>query len=295
MVKFLESRHESASGVHSMRSWDQIVDSGKIADVLERLRGMVRHNVYSCPEEYDLVYPGYAGDLQYYMDRTRRGATLCLGIGTGRDFSNIAEANPDAVGIDCSPQMIELLRRKHPHIGDEQIKLADAADERSFDTEQFDTIIGPYSFLQVVGRERMQQVLNNVHRWLKPGGMLYTDTFNPYLIPFHKPGLETSIREIGTETRIAIYVIYDHLKQHMQELAVVSRNGDEKLISMDLSYYLPPEIVSAIKRAGFASVEVHGGYQHEPFDTVQNEVLVYEARKQPDPSGNGNGRSPQYP
>ncbi len=278
-----------------MRNWGQIVDPGKIADVLERLSGMVRYNVYSCPEEYDLTYPGYAGDLQYYIDRTRRGATLCLGIGTGRDFSKIAEANPDTVGIDCSPQMIELLRRKHPNIRDGQIKLSDAADERSFDAEQFDTVIGPYSFLQVVGREHMQQVLNNIHHWLKPGGVLYTDTFNPYLIPFHKLGLETSIREIGIETRIAIYVLYDHLIQHMQELVVVSRNGDEKLISMDLAYYFPSEMVSAIKQAGFSTVEVHGGYQDEPFDAAQNEVLVYEARKQSDPSGNGNDRSPQYP
>jgi len=242
--------------------------------------------VWHCAEQYELAYPGYEGDRDYYLEKGKNGRVLYLGVGTGRIFGKMAEQNPAAVGLDSSPEMLDLLRRKFSRLTDRQLMLADAVNA-PLSANQFDTIVAPYSFLQVVKEEQLAPLLDSVHRWLKPGGRFHTDTFSSFLIPFSKKGLEASIRCIGGETRIAIYVLYDHLRQTMKEMALVSRGQEEKLLEMNLHYYFPHELEKAMRSAGFDSVNVYGGYHGEPFNPSENEVTVFEARKVDRSNGNG--------
>lgn len=293
MPNLLTLERDSSPNVHSLREWGQIEDPEEVQRVLDRIQATTHLDIYKCAELYELAYPGYEGDLDYYLEKGGDGRVLYLGVGAGRIFSHLAQVNPDAVGIDNSPQMLALLCRNHPHVQNGQIMLGDAVTEQ-FPESHFDSVIAPYSFLQVVGEGQLPQLLKNVRRSLKPGGQFHTDTFSPYLIPFQKPGLEASIRRIGADTRIAIFVLYDHLKQSMKEMALICRDGEEKMTEMDLQYYFPRELIAAMEDAGFEDVRVSGGYQDESFNPVENEVLVYEARRamrgaahQPSPSGNG--------
>jgi SAM-dependent methyltransferase len=280
----------------SPKGWDQIEQPSEVHRVLDRIRAATRYDVYQCAELYESAYPGYEGDAEYYLEKGKDGRVLYLGVGTGRIFSRLAGRNPHAVGIDNSPEMLELLRRRHPEIAARQVLQADAATAE-LPQAQFDSVLAPYSFLQVVGEDALPRLLKNVHRWLKPGGRFHADTFSPYLIPFLKKGLEASIRVIGADTRIAIYVLYDHLKQSMQEMAFVCRGGEEKLLQMNLHYYFPRELLAALRTAGFDEVSIAGGYRGESFDPSENEVIVYEARRREDAKGqrqapSGNGRCP---
>ncbi|MFA6038708.1 MAG: methyltransferase domain-containing protein [Candidatus Peribacteraceae bacterium] len=293
MPNLLALQRDSSPDVHSLREWGQIEDPGEVQRVLDRIQATTHLDVYKCAELYELAYPGYEGDLDYYLEKGVNGHVLYLGVGAGRIFSHLAQENPDAIGIDNSPEMLELLRRRHPHVQNRQVMLADAVTEQ-FPESHFDSVVAPYSFLQVVEEKQLSPLLKNVHRSLKPGGQFHTDTFSPYLIPFQKPGLEASIRRIGMDTRVAIFVLYDHLKQAMKEMALICRDGDEKMTEMDLQYYFPRELIAAMEDAGFEDVKVSGGYQGEPFNPIENEVLVYEARRaveepvhRQSPSGNG--------
>ncbi len=268
----------SQNQVHSPKRWEQIENPEEVRRVLDRIRGATRFDVYRCAEQYELAYPGYEGDLPYYLEKGKSGRVLYLGVGTGRIFGKLAEKNPAAVGLDNSPEMLEMLRRHYPSIKQNQVLLADAVNAPLAEN-QFDTVIAPYSFLQVVEEKHLPDLLKSVHKWLKPGGTFHTDMFSPYLIPFRRKGLEASVRQVCADTRIAIYITYDHERQHMTEMALIDSNGDEQVLEMNLHYYFPREINAALTAGGFESSRMTGGYKGEPFDPTENEVLVFETRK----------------
>jgi len=268
----------------SPSDWEQIEDGREVDRVLTRLQNTTRTAVYDCPELYELAYPGYPGDRDYYLEETQAGRVLYLGVGTGRIFLPMAAQNPQVYGVEYSPEMCRVLERRQPHVADRLLQ-CDAADA-PVKPDSLDTVVAPYSFLQVIGRKSIPELLNRVHAWLKPGGRFLTDTFSPYAIPFRRPGLEASIRQIGAQTRIAIYILYDHVAQQMQELALIERDGEAaRVLDMRLEYFFPRELVEAIQRAGFDPVRMQGGFDGRPFDPVGSDVVVYEAIKPPATNG----------
>ncbi|HEX3147903.1 MAG TPA: class I SAM-dependent methyltransferase [Gemmataceae bacterium] len=97
-------------GGHSpKRAWDIIDHPDEVRRVLERIRRTARFDVYRCADLYDLAYPGYGGDADYYLSKGRVGKVLYLGVGTGRIFTRIAQLNPEAIGLDTSGEMIDWL------------------------------------------------------------------------------------------------------------------------------------------------------------------------------------------
>ena len=268
----------------SPADWDQIEDHREVNRVLSSLQKVARTAVYECPELYELAYPGYPGDRDYYLEETQAGRVLYLGVGTGRIFLPMVAQNPQAYGVEYSPEMCRLLERRQPKVADHLLQCD--ATEAPIQRRSLDTVVAPYSFLQVVGRKCIPELLNRIHTWLKPEGRFLTDTFSPYAIPFRRPGLEASIRQIGAQTRIAIYILYDHVLQQMQELALIERDGDEsRVLDMRLEYFFPREVVEDIQRAGFDPVHVRGGFDGRPFNPVENDVVVYEAVKPPVTNG----------
>lgn len=267
-----------AAQFHSPADWDQVEDADEVRTILSQMSNAVRYDVYSAAALYDEAYPGYPGDADFYLEKGKQGNVLYLGVGTGRIFAALATRNPKAVGIDLSARMLDRLRQLHPRIGHHQLLEGDAS-AIELARNSFDTVIAPYSFLQVVDPTRLDALLRNIHRCLRPGGSFYTDTFSPYLIPFRKKGIEANIRRIGRDTQIAIYVLYDHLKQEMTEFAEVSRLGQAEVLEMHLHYYFPHEIADAFNRSGLGTPDIYGGYENEDFDPAENEVLVYRGQK----------------
>lgn len=284
---------ERRDGVsHSLKhSWEQVYNQQEVACILERIQRAIQFDVYKCPHLYDLVYSGYQGDKDYYLEKGKEGKVLYLGMGTGRIFSSLSEKNPEAVGLDISHEMIDLFQKRNPLIVKEQIMQADALTA-NLDENQFDTIIAPYSFLQCFDDEDTTKLLGNIQKWLKPGGKFHTDTFSPYLIPFTKKGLESSVLPIDERVKIAIYVLYDHFSQKMKELALIEEEGKEdRVTEMSLHYYFPRELYAMMQKTGLDVLQIKGGYNGEPFDPTENEVIVYEARKSESSNGKhyGNG------
>lgn len=271
---------------NSLKGWEQIEDSNEVKRILEDLQNANRFDVYKCAEKYDLAYPGYEGDKDYYVEKTKEGKALYLGVGTGRIFGEMAKNNPSVVGLEKSPQMVDLLFKRYPHLNKNQIILADAL-EAPLAKNQFDTVVAPYSFLQVINEDQVPELLKNVQNWLKPNGRFYTDMFSSYLIPFRKKGIEANIRNINGGTRIAIYVLYDHKNQNMTEMTLINQGESSEVLQMNLHYYFPHEISAALQEAGFESHQIVGGYKGEEFDPSENEVFVFEASKLTNAAMNG--------
>ncbi|HIH22620.1 TPA: class I SAM-dependent methyltransferase [Candidatus Micrarchaeota archaeon] len=272
------SKHLAVSRIaHPPVDLRQIENQQQIAENLKNIQSAAMFNVFQCAEMYDLAYPGYEGDSDYYLEKGKAGDVLYLGVGTGRVFAPLARQNPKAVGVDSSSEMISLLWKKNPDINGQVLK----ADALSIDlgANKFDGVIAPYSFLQLFDKEDMGRLLTNVHKTLKLGGVFHTDTCSPFSFPFKKKGHEVSINAVSKGTRVAIYIIYDHIMQTMKELAVVSSGGEDKVLEMNLFYYFPHELSESLTNAGFVEVRITGDYKDEIFDPSEHEVVVFEARK----------------
>ncbi len=150
----------------------------------------------SCPEYenfaefYDYVLP-YATrtDVGFYVDLAREahGPLLEVGCGTGRVLLPSARAGVEAVGLDVSRRMLDVLERSLSHEPPdvrERVRVVEA-DMRSFELRQrFSLITMPFrAFQHALTPEDQRATLRCVRRHLAEGGRFVLDLFNPS-IPF---------------------------------------------------------------------------------------------------------------
>lgn len=267
----------SRAPYYPLKGWNQIEDAADVAAVRRRIAGLPRLDVYDAPELYDLAYPGFRGDGEFYGKLIAEDRVLYLGVGTGRLFADMA-ANPQAVGLDYSAEMLHALRQRHPDLDPGQILLGDALDPDAAAPASFDRIIAPYCFLTIFDGVQVAQVLRNVAVWLKPGGTFTTDAFSPFVTPFLRPGLETITFGVGDHS-VAIYIEYDHTRQAMHETAIIAGPEGEWATDMDLHYHLPLDLARHVAGAGLGQPQFTGEYTDEAFDPSRHEVMVLSCRR----------------
>lgn len=94
----------------------------------------------------------------------RRGeGVLDLGAGAGDNTRALAEAGAEATGIDFSPKMTDVARRRHPSIA---FQAADA-EQLPFESRTFDVVVANCVVHHLA---RPTAVFREVARVLKPGG-----------------------------------------------------------------------------------------------------------------------------
>jgi len=93
---------------------------------------------------------------------------LDLGCGPGRDAQYFVEKGHEVVGVDISPQMIALARESVPKA---QFFVSDI-ESFHLDPESVDAIWASASLLHV-SKQAIPNVLANLYRILKPGGIFY--------------------------------------------------------------------------------------------------------------------------
>jgi SAM-dependent methyltransferase len=131
---------------------------------------------------YDRIGEAYAahsesirsGETYYqrFLDRClglvpEGGLVLDLGCGAGIVAAEIA-ARARVVGVDISRTQIRLARARVPH---GTFVLADMS-RLAFRPSAFDAVSAFWSLIHVP-RERHAELLRRLHRWLKPGGLLF--------------------------------------------------------------------------------------------------------------------------
>jgi SAM-dependent methyltransferase len=70
--------------------------------------------LYKTPELYDTLLPVSADQLTFYetLAKRQRGAVLALASGTGQLIVPVASTDLRACGLDSSPEMIMVARRR---------------------------------------------------------------------------------------------------------------------------------------------------------------------------------------
>lgn len=251
------------------------------------------------PDLYDLMFPeGLAGDLEWYRRKARElgGPVLELGAGTGRITLPIAREGISIHALDASPDMLARLRRKldeEPAEVRSRVTVVEGDMRRFQLPERFPFVISPFrAFLHNLTDEDRLACARRVREHLLPGGCFAFNVFHPSLefMAQHMGLLKGAWRLIGTYDRPdGGFVVrsenarFDGVRHVLQAQLRFEEYGADGVLArtslqrLELAYLFPDEIRWMLERAGFRSVEIHGGFDGRPVERETDE-LVIEAR-----------------
>ena len=137
---------------------------------------MSEEQIKATIRSYDEIADKYVALYPYPSERINRfaklipknGKILDAGCGPGFDTQYLAKRGFDLTGIDLSPKMIELAKKRVP----QATYLNTDIRSLDFQPETFDGILAVYS-LCYVPKTNIAKVLKDFHNFLKPNGFFY--------------------------------------------------------------------------------------------------------------------------
>ena len=214
---------------------------------------------------YDRLGPAYDAwcrsvleDIPFYVDLAVQsdGPVLELGVGSGRVAVPTALAGIPVVGVDTSPAMLELARRRaEPHAVD--LRLIEA-DMRSLpELGRFGLVTIPFrALLHPPHDAERRAVLAALRERLRPEGLLAFDVFHPDAEDI----AETHGRWLEREPGIWERATWDAATRRL-ELAV---RTDDSEASMDLWWLDPADWHRLLREAGFEEIHAYGWFDRSP-------------------------------
>ena len=237
-------------------------------------------------------------DVGFFVDAAEAAGSQVLevGCGTGRVLIPTARAGLDIVGLDLSPHMLAVCRRRlldESEAVQGRVQLVEA-DMRHFELGRRFTLatipFRPFQHLLTV--EDQLACLTTIHRHLAGDGVIILDVFNPSLdFLVNRPTGE----ELGEEpefstpdgrriTRRHKTVAQDRFNQvnHFELVYYVTHpdGREERLVhAFSLRYLFRFEGEHLLARAGFEVEHVHADYDRSPYGSKYPGELVFVARK----------------
>jgi SAM-dependent methyltransferase len=239
-------------------------------------------------------------EIDYFGQFVERGQpALDAGCGTGRLLLPWLAAGFDVDGCDASTDMVARCRERAERDGYSPTlfvqRLHELAPPRSYGTIVVCGVFGLGST-----RAQDEEALSRLHRCLEPGGTLLLDNEVPYAnarrwrqwtgeererLPEEWPPL--SKRQLAPdgsefELRVRAVAVYPLDQAITLEIRAEKWRNDvqlaEETYMLSMRSYFKDELLLLLERAGFADVDVRGGYGGEA-PTADHDFLVYIARR----------------
>lgn len=256
------------------------------------------HDFDDVAENYDLYLDAmykeqdnHAGFLDFYLDFAReygKGGVIDIACGTGAVILYLAEHGIVADGTDLSEAMCRVANEKAKNMGfDLNIFPANMTDFRS-DRKYSCAIIARSGFMHLLTPELQRAALLNIREYLIDGGMLTFNTFdpNPYFQAQQMNTKDTDftfrleyINRLGKRERIYNAIMYDPTTQVMSgnwKFETLDNAGnvvEERIRPVKQRQTYRQEMKYLLELCGFEIVNIYGGYQKEPADTVTRNVI----------------------
>ena len=147
-------------------------DAGPPSDVANRALWAAVVDEYAVEGWSD---PGEVGAFTWAADQARGRPVLDLGVGGGRTTSLLRLVSSVYVGIDYTPELVDLCRRRHPDV---DVRLGDARDLVGIGDGSQGLVVFSQNGIDAVDHEGRGEVLAEAHRVLEPGGILCYSTLN---------------------------------------------------------------------------------------------------------------------
>ncbi|NLH80174.1 MAG: class I SAM-dependent methyltransferase [Phyllobacteriaceae bacterium] len=129
---------------------------------------------------YYRIHSGYVDEgerevFEILRALPKRPRVLDIGVGGGRTTALFDEIADDYVGIDYTPEMVDLARANHPGL---TFRNMDARDLGAFADASFDVAMFSFNGIDSVDHAGRLDVLREVSRVLAPGGLFVFSTFH---------------------------------------------------------------------------------------------------------------------
>jgi SAM-dependent methyltransferase len=243
---------------------------------------------------YDLDTAESNADLPFWLNLARRtgGPILEVACGTGRILLPLARAGFEIVGVDISPAMLAIARRKFADAdmaSRVQLVEANALDlnlERRFSL----AIVALNSFGHFLGEGEPERAVERIHHHLRPGAIVALDLTNPVPGAFGETTgvvIHDYTRE-GPETGFVTVKTRSQTLDPIEQIVDVSCFYDEvgpggavrrTLAEFGLRYFYRNELRLLFERTGFTLEATYGSYELEPL-REESERLIAIGRRE---------------
>jgi SAM-dependent methyltransferase len=242
---------------------------------------------------YDLENAGFTEDLPFWADVAREcgGPVLELGCGSGRVLLHLAHEGFTVTGVDSSPAMLALARRRlerQPSIAG-KIELHEESFTRLRLENSFPLVILPFNtFSHMTEDEDVRAALDTIAAHLAPGGAAVLALPNPIPL-FGEPQealvLERTFRD--NERGMTIQQFSSLRVDRVDQLGHVTWIYDEiaasgdvvrTTVPMTLRYFFPNELAALFERSGLDLAHLWGDYHRSPFEDDSPELIAFGRR-----------------
>ena len=251
-------------------------------------------------EFYDYVMP-YRDrqDIKFFVEMAElaAGPVLEVGCGTGRVLVPTARAGIEIVGLDASPSMLSVCRKRlsgESESVQSRVTGLVEGDMRAFELgREFKLVTIPFRpFQHLLTVEDQLSCLQCIHRHLARGGRLVLDIFNPSL-----PHLADKqyLAEHGEEPEF----ITDEGLRVVRRARVISRDYFTQVTDNELTYYVTHpdgrverlahrflmryifrfEVEHLLARCGFTLEEVYADYDKSLYGSKYPGELIVMAKR----------------
>jgi SAM-dependent methyltransferase len=209
-------------------------------------------------------------DIGFYVAEARKaqGTVVELGVGTGRIAVPVAGAGVPVIGVDSSPGMLEVCRRRAEAAGVDrllELRLGDLRDPPV--PERVRLVTCPFrALLHLETDAERLRALAAARELLVPGGRFVFDVFAPSIQDVE----ETHDRWIEREPGIWEMAHWD-LDRRVLTLRV---RGPEAETSMELSWLPAEDWRALLVGAGFEVLACYGWFDLRPYAGGEDSIWL---------------------
>jgi len=258
-------------------------------------------------ETYDVCVSDWPGEIDFYREiiadelKSQKGTVLELACGKGRITMRLARSGLSVVGLDFSPEMVEVALQKSAN--NEYVRWVEA-DMRSFELdERYDLILIPgHSFQNLNTPEDQAACLECALQHLKPGGILvvHLDHMNDHNMGWlgklsgekdgeFKVAEQFTYPKTGRQVQTKRAWVYEPATQTATLQTIWEEIGaDGEVIGrwdtgpIPLHCVFRFEMEHLLKRVGFEIEHVYGDFSRQELRDDSTE-MIWLARKGPNP------------
>ena len=247
---------------------------------------------------YDRFSRPPSDDVDFYRARvTSETTVLELGCGTGRVLVPLVESCGFILGLDHSPAMLTLCRRRLAEngIGSDraQVETADITNfEHTGQTRKFDLIIAPFRVMQNLETDKeITALMRCIKQHLAREGEAILNTFNPVGGPDEvkafwnsrngrKPtwskmdGDDTvTMTEVCTSYRDTPLTVFPEITY--RRYAEDGREVGQAVLNIAMRVWYPDDLLNLISSHGFTISSKFGGYHRERWQEGSELVVAF--------------------
>lgn len=213
----------------------------------------------------------FLSNLVKKLDIPSDAHILDLACGKGRHSIFLNGLGFNVEGVDLSEKSIKTAKKYESA----RLKFATHDMRKIYKENTFDYVFNLFtSFGYFEANEENQQVVNAMHRNLKPGGILVIDFLNAFKV-INELVNEEEKKEEGIVFKITRSVEHNLIQKKIQ----FSDEGKDYSFTESVRALTKKDFEAFFQKAGFKVNAIFGDYELKPFDIHQSDRLIFVCKK----------------